>query len=403
MFRSPTSTAAGDVYMKAILKAAPSPLSPSSRPDARPAGLDLEVPARLAGASFDEPSGTGGSGVYFIYKVYAGKPSATGWNSAPERSRRSFYLGGANAYDLSSPSGWIGEEDIFLWDTDLSLYYNPTTAAEVAVYDSIAGLRSADAMKRIGSRPVKDAAPAGRNIARFPVSSFSADELGFRLNTNETVYRIGYYNAAMADGTGSLRVTEGFTTVNSANRNMSFWVSFQPGRLKLLQFAADGMCQALQGSDPGEELQATLSQLSFATKSRDTGWQKQTIAHMLEALTHVPRDMFAKPLGRMPDEFADWWTPGAKSGGSASANDRRDLRAGLCRSAFLLNSVQNNEWVDPAGLKLADTKTGKWELAPGAKARRFKWLLQPQAGVTLYFVPVSYLPGAGQLAAGAAL
>jgi hypothetical protein len=214
------------LYMKALVKSAPQ----------RALDLGYKFDAQLTPV-FNRPpvpvvEVTGGSapvspnsyriadarvfGIYYVYKVYVYRPPGTGGpESSPGKEQHWIYVAGSKPTDIAPLSGWINADDTYLWDTQVSLYYNPKSKAAVDIYADMTAMRAKDPKQRIGSRPEQDMAPPDRNIPRFPVLPIGTDNLGIALNATETAYRIGFFGlTCLEDGTCNV----GFAPIGDLSR-----------------------------------------------------------------------------------------------------------------------------------------------------------------------------------------
>jgi hypothetical protein len=199
------------LYMKALIKSAPEravQFKYQFNPQLTPVYNRPPVPVaevNTGGASIDPNAYRIADarvfGIYYVYKVYVYKP---GPETAPGKEQRWVYVAGSKPTDVGPMSGWINADDTYLWDTQISLYYNPKNAGAVDIYADMTALRNRDPDKRIASRPAQDMAPRERNIPRFPVLPIGNDNFGYRLNPTETAYRIGFFGlACLEDGSCS--------------------------------------------------------------------------------------------------------------------------------------------------------------------------------------------------------
>jgi hypothetical protein len=341
-------------------------------------------------------------GIYYVYKVYVYRPAASGPESTPGKEQRWIYVAGSKPTDIAPVSGWINADDTYLWDTQISLYYNPKSKAPVDIYADMTALRAKDPNHRIGSRPEQDMSPPDRNIARFPVLPIGTDNLGIALNATETAYRIGFFTPFCLESgpcsTGApYLMTDGYVRYNKRDRATEFWVSFPPDTLRNLQNTSERLCYAMADADEQQDhFESTFFMLTQAVSGDPYDPSKESINDFLERVFHIPKENFSELLNRTTADFSAWWS-GRTIGGvpGATPADQERLRASVCRSVLLLNAVANNERIELSDLKLVDSRTGRWEVVNPAR-KPFKWQFELENGVRLYYVPMSYMPGSAE-------
>jgi hypothetical protein len=120
-------------------------------------------------------------GIFYVYKKVTRNKLGT------DDKRTWLYVAGANANDTNTVAGWIPSDDVFVWDNQLSLYYNDSSKEPVDIFANLPALRTRDAAKILGSKPTASRAPLDRNIPRFPVLGRS------KLTADEFAYKIAYY------------------------------------------------------------------------------------------------------------------------------------------------------------------------------------------------------------------
>ena len=147
---------------------------------------------------YDSPAGNrkviadvGIFSLFYVYKIHT------------TNNGRWFFVAGISPTDTKTTAGWIPEDSMFAWETQVSLYFNRQTTG-TDIYSTRIGLaKKNDTLVMAGHPRTKQIEPEDSNIARFPILThfnlpYEDEDIGQR----ETRYQIGFFGESCDEITG---------------------------------------------------------------------------------------------------------------------------------------------------------------------------------------------------------
>ena len=323
------------LYLKALLRSN----AATDSTDANPRRVEL----------YDSPLGNrrkaldvGIFNLYFVYKIY----------QAPNSSKRWFFIAGPNPVDKKTTAGWVPEDSMFAWETQVSLYFNDQTTG-TNIYTTNIGLIEKDESKILAGHPrTESIEPASSNIARFPILThinkpYDPEDIGER----ETRYQIGFFGESCDEDTG--KCTSAQDTLENMSENVLAGNRFRNVDILYLMDNTRSMSPYFK---------AVVTGVQEATKQMNTGDEENGVNLRFAAATYGD---FTKKA-ETPDvetlefevvaNFADYGETEHLDQLTATANDyfKDAAYADLpeAGSAALIRAASDLNWSESAGVKI---------------------------------------------------
>jgi hypothetical protein len=159
----------------------------------------------------------------------------------------------------------------------------------------------------------------------------------------------------------------------------TFWLAMERRALEWLQFISQSMCRFVSEPSSRDYVKVDIVQ------SMGTDVDEPSPAEAFETRMFIPAFHFSHLMNKRWDEIEEEIE-------GAGEQKLEAIEKEFCQKSVLLNMVMQGLWVSPDALEWnGNAPRGERYSVPPRARRPFGWI-NDDGGVSLYYVPVSYLP-----------
>ncbi|NPU13068.1 VWA domain-containing protein [Bradyrhizobium sp. 83002] len=245
--------------------------------------------------------------------------------------------------------------------------------ATAAVRDAVAGALSGD-MSKLQSGGAPPALLARDFLTQMGFSPEKLAELGRRIQLvrNGFVYQSG-----------------------GRDPDLRYWLGVRRPEFNDIRSRATALCENLRYSDRigyvEESIEKLIKSVTFSDRRPN-----ETMKEFYARIFSVPAERISTMLEGTPEEFLRRWrgdrTATAMTTTETAAQFQNRVLSGVCRSAFLLSMVGNNQAVENPGQDIIFSNN-QAQVRPTVSPKAFDWRwISSDARSEWFFVPLEYLP-----------
>jgi hypothetical protein len=180
--------------------------------------------------------------------------------------------------------------------------------------------------------------------------------------------------------------------------DLRYWLGVRQPEFNDIRSRATALCENLRYSDRigyvEEAIEKLIKSVTFSDRQPN-----ETMKDFYARIFSVPSERISTMLDGTPEDFLRRWrgeripaAGGPSSPTETQAQFQQRVQSGVCRSAFLLNMVGNNQAIDNAERDIIYSNNQS-QLRPNVAQKAFDWRwISSDARSQWFFIPMEYLP-----------